>query len=312
MELIKSGTNIDFIGKRLFAYLISTILIVISVGTLVLHGGPNYGIDFAGGSLIQVKFAKEVNIEEIGEALNAVGLSDAVVQNFTGGEENEFIIRVVSSDQDITILSEEVREALIDHFGFGMSDIRRVEMVGPRVGEELKRKGILAVLLAVLGILIYVSVRFEFRYALGAVVALIHDSIITVGAFSLMNYEISLPIVAAILTVIGYSINDTIVVYDRIRENMRKARKAPEEEVMNKSVNETLSRTIITSGFTLFAVLSLLILGGGVIHDFAFALTVGIIIGTYSSIYVASPVVLAWNKFFPEKRGPAKRKKFRR
>lgn len=312
MELIKSGTNIDFIGKRFVAYLISIILVGISVGTLILRGGPNYGIDFAGGSLIQVKFAKEVKIEDIGEALNTIGLSEAVVQNFTGGEGNEFIIRVVSSDQDITILSEDVREALIDHFGFGMSDIRRVEMVGPRVGEELKRKGLLAVLLAVFGILIYVSVRFEFRYALGAVVALLHDAVITLGAFSIMNYEVSLPIVAAILTVIGYSINDTIVVYDRIRENMRKARKAPEEEVMNKSVNETLSRTIITSGFTLLAVLSLLILGGGVIHDFAFALTVGIIIGTYSSIYVASPVVLAWNKFFPEKRGPAKRKKFKR
>jgi preprotein translocase subunit SecF len=300
-------------GKRYYAFVISGILLAFGIAAFIaiFLGKADLGIDFAGGSLIQVKFAKEVNIEEVGEALKGAGITDAVVQNFTGGEENEYIIRVVKSDQDITVLSEKAKEALTEHFGFGSTDIRRVEMVGPRVGEELKKKGLYAVLLAVVGILIYVSVRFEFRYALGAVAALIHDSVITVGAFSIMNYEVSLPIVAAILTVIGYSINDTIVVFDRIRENMRKARKAPEEEVMNKSVNETLSRTIITSGVTLLAVLSLLVLGGGVIHDFAFALTVGIIVGTYSSIYVASPVVLAWNKLFPEKRGPGKKKKFR-
>jgi len=311
MEFIKPDISYDIIGKRWYAYIISLVLIVISVGSLVLHGGPNYGIDFAGGSLIQVQFTEEVTLEEVKEVLTAAGLEDPVVQNFTGGEKNEYIIRVVETELDISTLSEMVVDALTEHFGEGSVELRRVDMVGPRVGEDLKQKGLLAVLLAVVGILIYVSVRFEFRYALGAVAALVHDSVITLGAFSIMNYEVTLPIVAAILTVIGYSINDTIVVFDRIRENLRKARKEPEELVMNRSINETLSRTIITSGVTLLAVLALLFLGGGVIHDFAFALTVGILVGTYSSIYVASPVVLAWNKLFPQK-GPARGKKRKR
>jgi len=311
MEFIKPDISYDIIGKRWYAYIISLVLLLVSVGSLVLHGGPNYGIDFAGGSLIQVQFTEEVTLVEVKDVLTSAGLKDPVVQNFTGGEENEYIIRVVETDLDVTLLSELVMEHLTDHFGEGSVELRRVDMVGPRVGEDLKRKGLLAVVLAVVGILIYVSVRFELRYALGAVAALVHDSVITLGAFSIMNYEVSLPIVAAILTVIGYSINDTIVVFDRIRENLRKARKEPEEEVMNRSINETLSRTIITSGVTLLAVLALLFLGGGVIHDFAFALTVGILVGTYSSIYVASPVVLAWNKLFPQK-GPARGKKRKR
>jgi len=311
MEFIKPDISYDIIGKRWYAYIISLVLLLVSVGSLVLHGGPNYGIDFAGGSLIQVQFTEEVTLVEVKDVLTSAGLKDPVVQNFTGGEENEYIIRVVETDLDVTLLSELVMEHLTDHFGEGSVELRRVDMVGPRVGEDLKRKGLLAVVLAVIGILIYVSVRFELRYALGAVAALVHDSVITLGAFSIMNYEVSLPIVAAILTVIGYSINDTIVVFDRIRENLRKARKEPEEEVMNRSINETLSRTIITSGVTLLAVLALLFLGGGVIHDFAFALTVGILVGTYSSIYVASPVVLAWNKLFPQK-GPARGKKRKR
>lgn len=312
MELIKPGMKIDFIGKRRYAYVLSIILVAISIGSLILHGGPNYGIDFAGGSLVQVKFNKNVDIQEIKDVLSKMGLEDSIVQNFTGGEGNEYIIRVVQTDMDITTLSEKVKEELDKHFGIGSVEVRRVEMVGPKVGEDLKKKGLYAILLAVVGILIYVSVRFEFRYALGAVVALVHDATITLGAFSLMNLEVSLPIIAAILTVIGYSINDTIVVYDRIRENLRKARKAPEGEVMNQSINETLSRTIMTSGLTLLAVLALYFLGGGVIHDFAFALIVGIIIGTYSSIFVAAPVVLIWNKLFPQKSQAQKGKRKKR
>ncbi len=312
MELIKPGTKIDFIGKRRYAYVFSLILLAVSIGSLILHGGPNYGIDFAGGSLIQIKFNKAVDIQQIKDVLIEMGLEDPIVQNFTGGEENEYIIRVVKTEMDITTLSENVKEGLDKQFGVGSVEVRRVEMVGPKVGEDLKKKGLYAVLLAVVGILIYVSVRFEFRYSLGAVFALVHDATITLGVFSLFNLEVSLPIVAAILTVIGYSINDTIVVYDRIRENMRKARKTPEGEVMNESINETLSRTMMTSGLTLLAVLALYFLGGGVIHDFAFALIIGIVIGTYSSIYVASPVVLIWNKLFPQKSQAQKGKRKRR
>ncbi len=311
MELIKPGTNFDFIGKRKYAYIISFILVAVSIGSLILHGGPNYGIDFAGGHLIQLKFAKEVTIPEIKAALVAADLKDAIVQDFSGGEENEFIIRVIKTDMDSTVLADKVKNALTDAFGVGAFEIRRFEMVGPKVGKDLQAKTLWAVLLACGGILIYVSVRFELRFATGAVVALLHDSIITLGAFSILNKEVNLPIIAAILTVIGYSVNDTIVVYDRIRENLRKAGKTPEIDVMNKSINETLSRTTITSGVTLLAVLSLLFLGGGVIHDLAFALTVGIVVGTYSSIYVASPLVLEWNRIFPQK-GPGHRKTFKR
>ena len=312
MELIKPGTKIDFIGKRRYAYIFSMILILISITSLFFHKGLNYGIDFAGGSLIQVKFNKTVDIEEVKDVLLEMGLEDAIVQNFTGGDANEYIIRVVKTDMDITTLSEKVKDQLSKRFGVGSVELRREEMVGPKVGEDLKKKGLYAVILAIVGILIYVAVRFEFRYAIGAVCALVHDALITLGVFSLMNLEVSLPIIAAILTVIGYSINDTIVVFDRIRENMRKARKTPEGEVMNQSINETLSRTFMTSGLTLLAVLALFFLGGGVIHDFAFALIIGIVIGTYSSIYVASPVVLIWNKLFPQKSQVQKGKKRKR
>lgn len=312
MELIKPGTKIDFIGKRRYAYIFSMILVIISVGSLFFHKGLNYGIDFAGGSLIQVKFNKTVDIEEVKDVLSDMGLEDAIVQNFTGGDANEYIIRVVKTEMDVTTLSEKVKDQLSERFGIGSVEIRREEMVGPKVGEDLKKKGFYAVILAMIGILIYVAVRFEFRYAVGAVCALIHDALITLGVFSLMNLEVSLPIIAAILTVIGYSINDTIVVFDRIRENMRKARKTPEGEVMNQSINETLSRTFMTSGLTLIAVMALYFLGGGVIHDFAFALIIGIVIGTYSSIYVASPVVLIWNKLFPQKSQVQKGKRRKR
>jgi preprotein translocase subunit SecF len=311
MELIRPGTNIDFIGKRVYAYVISLFLIGIAIASLVMHGGINYGIDFTGGHLIQVKFAKEVKIPDIKKALATIDLTDATVQDFSGGQEEEFIIRVIRTDIDNTALENNVKKAFTDAFGKGSFEIRRVEMVGPKVGKDLQTKALWAVLLACGGILIYVAIRFELRFALGAVLALAHDAFIVIGAYSIANIEVNLPIVAAVLTVIGYSVNDTIVVYDRIRENLRKAGKAPEAEVMNKSINETLSRTIITVGVTLLAVLALLILGGGVIHEIAFGLTVGFVTGCYSSIFVASPLVLEWNRVFPPK-GPGKRRIYKR
>jgi preprotein translocase subunit SecF len=311
MELIKPGTNFDFIGKRKYAYIVSLVLLAVAIASLVVHGGPNYGIDFTGGHLIQVKFSKNVTIPELKKALATAGLTDATVQDFSGGQENEYIIRVIRTDIDNTVLSANVKESLTKAFGAGSFEVRRVEMVGPKVGKDLRTKALWAVLLACGGILIYVAVRFELRFAVGAVVALAHDAMIVVGAYSIVNMEVNLPVIAAVLTVIGYSVNDTIVVFDRIRENLRKAGKTPEAEVMNKSINETLSRTVITVGVTLLAVLALLFLGGGVVSEIAFGLTVGFVMGAYSSIFVASPLVLEWSRIFPS-RGPGRRKIYKR
>jgi preprotein translocase subunit SecF len=311
MELIKPGTNYDFIGKRKYAYIISLITLCVAVASLIFHGGPNYGIDFTGGHLIQVKFAKNVTVPELKKVLSTIGLTDATVQDFSGGQENEYIIRVIKTDVDSTALGAKVKEAFTKAFGAGTYEIRRVEMVGPKVGKDLQAKALWAVLLACGGILIYVAVRFELRFAVGAVVALAHDALIVIGAYSITNMEVNLPVIAAVLTVIGYSVNDTIVVFDRIRENLRKAGKTPEIEVMNKSINETLSRTVITVGVTMLAVLSLLFLGGGVIYEISFGLAVGFVMGCYSSIFVASPLVLEWMRLFPHK-GPGQRRSFKR
>ena len=311
MELIKPGTNFDFIGKRKYAYIVSLVLLFVAIGSLVYHGGLNYGIDFKGGHLIQVRFAKTVTIPQIKNALNKVGLTDAIVQNFSGGGQNEYIIRLIKLTEDNTVLANNIKKALTDSFGVGSFEIRRIEMVGPKVGKDLQTKAFWAVLLSCAGILIYIAVRFELRFAVGAVVALFHDALIVIGAYSITNMEVNLPIVAAVLTVIGYSVNDTVVVFDRIRENLRKAGKTPEAEVMNKSINETLSRTVITVGVTMLAVLALLFLGGGVVTEIAFGLTVGFTMGCYSSIFVATPLVLEWSRIFPSK-GPGRGKSFRR
>jgi preprotein translocase subunit SecF len=200
-------------------------------------------------------------------------------------------------------LSAQINDALAKRFEGKTFEIRRTEMVGPKVGKDLRKKGINAIIFALIGILIYVSWRFKFRFAVGAVVALAHDVLITIGVFSLTNKEFSLPVLAALLTIVGYSLNDTIVVYDRIRENMGRMRREVFEKTVNISINETLSRTILTSGTTLIVVIVLFLMGGGVIHDFTFALLIGIIVGTYSSIFVASPLVVIWEKRFPGKKG---------
>ncbi len=294
MQLIKPDIDINFVGKRKFALGISLVLILIGLASLVVKGGPNYGIDFAGGTLVQVRFTQTTDASEIKKALGNLKLGDPVVQSF-GDNQNEFLIRVEKSSEELQGLSVKIQNALAQTYHDGV-DIRRVEMVGPQVGKDLRTKGLEALLYAMVGLLIYISWRFEFRFAVGAIVALVHDVLITLGAFSVFNKEIDLPIIAAFLAIIGYSLNDTIIVYDRIRENSGRLHKEAFPFIINRSINETLSRTLLTSGTTLLVVLALFVLGGGVIHNFAFAMLVGVLVGTYSSIFVASPILIFWNE----------------
>jgi preprotein translocase subunit SecF len=339
MRFIKPDTNLDFVGRKKIAFCLSIACIAISFLSLIIHKGPRLGIDFAGGTLIQIKFVSAVRIDDIKSGLKTIGITKSSVQQFGQQSNHEFLVRTDishGSDEDFT---DKVKKAL-ESINAGKVEIRRVEMVGPQVGEDLRKKALFAMFYALLFITIYISGRFELKwvlsgvvaaaiigavyifnlfnvsipfligaalivslvifwflelkYAMGAIVALIHDVIITVGIFSISGKEFTLPIIAALLTIIGYSLNDTIIVFDRIRENLRKHHKQPLAFVINRSINETLSRTVLTSLTTLIVVVALFILGGGIIHDFAFALMVGIIVGTYSSIYVASPILLAW------------------
>jgi len=295
MQIIKPDTKIDFVGKRNIAVIISAVLILIGLASLVVKGGPNYGIDFAGGTLVQVLFEEGTDATAIKGSLEGLDLGSMSVQQF-GDNDNEFLIRVENSSGELKGLSKQISDALQTQYGVGNVDIRRVEMVGPQVGKDLRSKGIKAIFYAMLGILVYISWRFEFRFAVGAIIALIHDVVITLGVFSLFGKEIDLPIIAAFLAIIGYSLNDTIIVYDRIRENVAKYNKESFSFIVNRSINDTLSRTLLTSGTTLLVVLSLFVLGGGVIHNFAFAMLVGVLIGTYSSIFVASPLLIFWEQ----------------
>lgn len=291
MEIIRAGTTIDFLGKRKLCFMLSAAVILVGLVSLVTHGGPRYGIDFAGGTLIQVRFAQAVSTQAIRTALDGVVEGQAVVQTF--GEDNEFVVQLEQSEEGLEGLSARVHDALAAKLGDDQVEIRRVEMVGPKVGKDLREKGALALLFSLGAILLYIWWRFELRFGVGAVVALFHDVLITMGMFSLFNKQFDLTTIAALLTIVGYSLNDTIVVFDRIRENLKKAGgKGDLEALVNRSVNETLSRTLLTSGTTLLVVVALFVFGGGVIHDFAFALFTGIVVGTYSSIYIASPVVL--------------------
>ncbi|MBU2497286.1 MAG: protein translocase subunit SecF [Proteobacteria bacterium] len=355
MQFIKPGINIDFIGKRKIAFVVSGAVIAATILLLLWKGGPNYGVDFSGGVVVQAKLEQKRTPSEIREALRPIQLEDSIIQEFGEEGEHEYFIRVRKTDMELGGLNEKVREALLAQFGKGV-EIRRVEMVGPKVGEDLRQKALFAIFYAILFIAIYISGRFELKWlmsiimalslilavylasiigvgvtwliiiallvtlglcwflrlkwALGAIIALMHDVLITIGAFALTDREISLAIIAALLTIVGYSLNDTIIVFDRIRENVGRFRRRAFEEVMNASINETLSRTILTSSTTLIVVLFLYILGGAVIHDFAFALLIGIIVGTYSSIFVASPILLIWEGRFSDKlksKGPFSR-----
>lgn len=302
MEFLKD-THVNFLGHRRAAFIFSLALIAVGIISLVVQGGPKLGIDFQGGILLQVRFEEPIAAQRIRETLAGIGLGGAEIQHF--GEDREAIIRVrEEGEEDLT---GRIIEALNRENPENRAEVRREELVGPKVGKELQSKATQAIIYALIGILIYISIRFEFRFAVGAVVALIHDVLITLGAFSLTGFEITLPVVAALLTIVGYSLNDTIVVYDRIREDRRKLYGRSFVEIVNTSINETLSRTIMTSLTTLIVVICLFFFGGEVIRDFAFALMVGIIIGTYSSIYVASPLVVEWQLALDARRHRANR-----
>ena len=295
MQIIKHDINLDFVGKRKLALILSGVVILLGLASLVVKGGPNLGIDFVGGTLVQVKFTENTDAAKIKDSLDSLDLGSVVVQRF-GDDPNEFLIRVQESNKEKN-LSGLISGSLNAAYGEGQVDLRRVEMVGPQVGKDLREKGILSIVYAMIGILVYISWRFELRFAIGAIIALFHDVLITIGAFSITGREIDLPIIAAFLAIIGYSLNDTIIVYDRIRENYGKHQKKGFNSVINLSINETLSRTILTSGTTLLVVLALFVFGGGVIHNFAFAMLIGILVGTYSSIFVASPVLIFWDDY---------------
>ncbi|MEW5909448.1 MAG: protein translocase subunit SecF [Thermodesulfobacteriota bacterium] len=339
MQFIKPDINIDFIGKKKICFIASGILILIGIISLIFHGGPRYGIDFSGGTVIQVKFPSPAIIDSMKSGLRSIGIDTPTIQTFGEKNDNEYLIRIDKSIAGTEGFSTQIKKALTASTSLE-PEVRRIEIVGPQVGKDLREKALFAIFYSLLFIAIYISGRFEFKwilsgvmagaligavylisfinvsipflitaaliltlflfwvlnlkYAMGAIVALIHDVMITVGIFSLLDKEFSLPIIAALLTIIGYSLNDTIIVFDRIRENLKKYHKKPLDFIINRSVNETLSRTILTAATTLVAVIALFVLGGGIIHDFAFAMIVGIVVGTYSSVYIASPILIAW------------------
>jgi len=293
MELIKPDSHIDFLGKSRLALGFSALLIVIGFASIAMHGGLRYGIDFAGGTLVQLQFKKPPVIEEIRQGLKAIGMGDSTIQEF--GSKRDILIRVERAKGKLEAVGSKIRKSLGKTMNIDDIIVERVEMVGPKVGKDLREKAALSIIYASIGIVLYISWRFEFKYAIAAIIALLHDVSITMGAFSLLDKEFTLVVVAAFLTIIGYSLNDTIVVFDRIRENLRRRNKDSLTTLINLSINQTLSRTLLTSGTTLIVVLGLFILGGEIIHDFSFALLVGIVIGTYSSIFVASVFLVIWD-----------------
>lgn len=288
MQIINTKNTIDFMSKSKFALILSAILLILSVGSLATRG-LNLGIDFTGGTLVEVGYAESADLSQVRSNLENGGFEGAIVQHF--GTSQDVLIRLSPQESEGTAdISSKVLGAL--ESGGQDVEMRRVEFVGPQIGDELTEDGGLAMLAALFGILIYVYFRFEIRFSLGSVIALVHDVVITLGVFSIFQFEFDLSVLAAILAVIGYSLNDTIVVYDRIRENFRKMRKGTPTEVINRSVTQTLARTLVTSLTTLLVLFALFTFGGEIIHGFSQALIVGVLVGTYSSIYVASSAVL--------------------
>lgn len=285
MEFFKHKTNINFLGLRKYAAVFSTILFICSVTSLAVKG-LNWGLDFTGGTQIQISYPQSADVPTVRSELDNAGYNEAVVQTY-GNSENLLISIAPRANVDQQHLSQEVLTVLKG------AKLERVDYVGPKVGQEMATKGFLAILVALLGTMIYIAIRFEYRFAIGSAVALVHDPVLIMGMFSFFQLEFNLTALAAVLAVIGYSLNDTIVIFDRIRENFRKVRKGTSVEIVNLSINQTLSRTVMTSATTLVVVLALFFLGGAMIHGFATAFIIGIVIGTYSSIYVAGALAVA-------------------
>ena len=300
MRIIKD-TNIDFMKQMRVGFILSGVIILIGLSSLLLHGGPKLSIDFEGGTMVAVHFTDEMDVNDIRSSLSSVNVegrsydySKQEIKHF--GTPASISVRLASQEEEHGNIAQAVIDHLYNAFPENVPEdskdfILSIEKVGPKVGAELSGKVIMAIISALGLILIYISIRFEFKFALGAIAALAHDVIITLGLFSILGLEISLPIIAAFLTIVGYSLNDTIVIFDRIRENIKTRRRDDYLTIINSSINESLSRTIITSLTTFFVVMILWLFGGEVIHNFAFAMMVGVIVGTYSSIYVASPIV---------------------
>ena len=293
MKIINSDTHFDFMGKIKMTMTISGLVILIGLGSVALSGGLKYGIDFAGGTLIQLQFKTPPDIEVIRDGLKTISLGESTIQEF--GSKRDILIRIQRSEEKLEAVGSKVRNSLGGKFNKEDITIERVEMVGPKVGRDLREKALLSILYAIIGIVIYISWRFELQYAVAAIIALVHDMLVTLGAFSILDKEFTLVIIAAFLAIIGYSLNDTIVVFDRIRENLRRRGKNTFVQIINASINQTLSRTLLTSGTTLMVVVALFFFGGEIIHDFSFALLVGILVGTYSSIFIASAFLVYWD-----------------
>lgn len=301
MRILKK-TNIDFMSNIKVAAILSTTIIIAGIVSMVINGGPKLSIDFKGGTFVAVNYTAPVDINEIRNAMTNVSIdgqifdfSKAEIKHF--GDESNVAVRIANIEDEPEKFSQKFVGALGEAFPSLVPDekndfILSIEKVGPKVGAELSGDAIMAIFSALVLILFYVSIRFEFKYAVGAIAALSHDVLITLGIFSILGYEVSLAVVAAFLTIVGYSLNDTIVIFDRVRENVKSLKNATMSTVINQSINESLSRTIITSLTTLFVVLILFVIGGEVIHTFAFAMIIGVLVGTYSSIFVASPVVI--------------------
>jgi preprotein translocase subunit SecF len=353
MEWIRPDTNIDFVGQRNKAFLLSAVVILVGLVAFVVRGGLNLGVDFAGGTLVQVKFSKPVNADEIRKALDDL-ISSCTIQQVGSVKDNEFLIRTEAISTELQSYARKVEEELTKAFGGEDVSVGRVEMVGPKVGQDLRQKALFAIFYSLLFMVIYISGRFEFKwgasgilviamligvylleaigiavsylivgallvtlalcwllklpYALGAILSLMHDVLVTVGFFVLFDKEFTLEVLAALLTLVGFSINDTIVIYDRIRENLRKSKRQDLALLINTSVNQTLSRTFLTSGTVLVVTICLFIWGGSVIHDFSFALLVGLVSGTYSTIYVASPILIVFEDWTRGRRKTAAQK----
>jgi preprotein translocase subunit SecF len=295
MEIVSKNLNIDFMRMRKAAVALSVAWLLLAAIALAVRG-LNFGIDFTGGTLIEVGYQQDVQLDSVRQALAEGGFGGAAVQRF--GTLRDVLIRL-APEENAGLDAEAANAQLSDRIfnalntaAQGQVELRRVEFVGPQVGDELAEDGALAVLVSLIAVLMYVAMRFEWRFAVGAVVALAHDVLFTVGLFALLQLEFDLPVLAAVLAVIGYSLNDTIVIFDRVRENFRKMRKGSPDEIINVSINQTMARTIMTSGTTLVVLLALFFLGGENVHGFSLALIVGVVIGTYSTIYVASAVAL--------------------